>query len=1017
MGAVLRWMSELLAVLAILGAAFHVRAQEPVDFEQLQHDGWRVRDGAPSQTWVMAQTADGLLWLGGAFGLVRFDGVQFDEFESVTGEVLPRLGVFTMVASRDGGLWVAHSRRGLSRIKDGRVTSISDAGLDQAAIYWLRDGLDGSFWGANSDALFRFDGQRWSRVDGAVPGGITDLTDMAVDARGWVWLCEGGRLLYLPRHELQFKVSGESCRGYNALVVIQGNVWIFESERLRPAPDVDAQEPAAPSAPLPQSRLLMSDRAGFIWTVDCRSGVCRRDIGGLPADRSPRTTGTPQVRDSRQGLTADHATALMEDREGNVWVATKSGLDRFRKGAIIPVAVATSGLHYGLTTDGAGGVLATVSSLGDPVLYSVSPKPRILPRPESMGVITALLSDRQGRQWIGSETNIWKREGGVISKLPSVGARRDRVIRQILQRGDEIWANVEGLGVFRLVGDAWRPVSLPGLPMPVLTAWIAVGPGSDLWVAGQDNRAWHVVDGQTRELGRTDGIDIGDAQYIYAGRSQVVLVGERGVLAWNGTSFRRLASDRKELFWGVTGVVETARGELWLNGKMGLVLVTQADLAQFMANNEAELHYRLFDSYDGYPGQATFYPKPSAIETSKGRIWLSGSDGIGWVDPAQLKTNPIAPTTAVKGVAVDGTVFRPADGVIALPRGSKNLTVLFTAASLSVPERVRFRFMLSGVDSRWRLVERQRETFYANLPPGSYQFRVAAANNDGVWGEEASQQIVIEANFYQTTWFLATCVVAALLLAWGVYQSRIRQVTRLAHEKMTERVAERERIARDLHDTLLQGVEAFILRFHVSLSRVPDSHPSYQSMQENLRLADDVLAESRQRILALKSSGQPSTSLTEEIEATAGQLARDYDCAWSLEVEGRARPLRRSVQDEIELIVGEALLNAFRHSRSARVEIKVQFRMLSLAVSVSDQGEGIPARILREGREGHLGLATMRERARELGGALSISSVPGRGTTVSLVIRSFLSYAKPARGRERAGEEAGHVDDEDPRLR
>ena len=198
-----------------------------------------------------------------------------------------------------------------------------------------------------------------------------------------------------------------------------------------------------------------------------------------------------------------------------------------------------------------------------------------------------------------------------------------------------------------------------------------------------------------------------------------------------------------------------------------------------------------------------------------------------------------------------------------MPVHTRDVQVEYTANSLTVPERVRFRYKLEGLDRDWQDVGTRREALYTNLGPGRYTFRVIASNNDGVWNDTgASIDFAIAPAFYQTRWFYTLCAVACLGLLFGLYQVRMRQVAAQVRSRLEARLAERERIARELHDTLLQGIQGLIWRFQAATDRIPATEPAKELMERSLDRADQLLAESRDKVKDLRPTATAARDLT-----------------------------------------------------------------------------------------------------------------------------------------------------------
>jgi signal transduction histidine kinase len=334
-----------------------------------------------------------------------------------------------------------------------------------------------------------------------------------------------------------------------------------------------------------------------------------------------------------------------------------------------------------------------------------------------------------------------------------------------------------------------------------------------------------------------------------------------------------------------------------------------------------------------------------------------------------------------------------------LPKRTDSLQIDYAALSLSVPQRIRYRYKLEGLDRDWQDPGQRREAIYTNLDPGQYRFRVIAANDDGVWNEVgATLDFDIAPAFTQTYWFIALCALTAGTLLFVAYFLRMRNVAARIKGRLEERISERERIARELHDTLLQGVQGVILRFQAAMDRIPEHEPARQALAKALDRADDVLVEGRDRVNDLRSTAAPAVDLPTVVEQAGEEFARDYPAQFRMTVTGTPRALHPVVRDEVYAIVREALANAFRHAQASHIEVEIVYDRRELRLHVRDDGRGIDGTILAAGgRREHWGLIGMRERARQIRAHFQLWSRPGAGAEIELRIPAVLAYRTRAR--------------------
>jgi signal transduction histidine kinase len=413
----------------------------------------------------------------------------------------------------------------------------------------------------------------------------------------------------------------------------------------------------------------------------------------------------------------------------------------------------------------------------------------------------------------------------------------------------------------------------------------------------------------------------------------------------------------------------------------------------------------VFGASDGVALRATpaLY-RPQVAKTADGKLWFLPGDGVSVLDPRHLSINTLPPSVHIEHVTADRKTYDAASG-LRLPPLARDLEIDYTALSLVAPEKNRFRVKLEGRDPDWQDVGNRRQAFYADLSPRTYRFRVTAANNSGVWNEAgAFLDFSIAPAYYQTTWFRAASVVTVLALFWALYQFRLRQIAHDFNMRLDERVNERTRIARELHDTLLQSFQGLMLRFQSARDLLP-SHPAkaVEALDGALDRADQAIVEGRDAIQNLRSS----TTVVNELAQAMTALAEDFaqgpngersSVTFRASVEGTPRDLHPILRDDVYRIAREALRNAYRHAQASHIEAEVTYGVREVRLRIRDDGKGIDPQHLNAGRARHWGLTNMRERAQQIGSELNLWSEVGAGTEVELRIPGSVAYG-PSRRR------------------
>jgi signal transduction histidine kinase len=464
---------------------------------------------------------------------------------------------------------------------------------------------------------------------------------------------------------------------------------------------------------------------------------------------------------------------------------------------------------------------------------------------------------------------------------------------------------------------------------------------------------------------------------------------------------------------------------LWLYTACGLVRIARGDVDAWSAAADKErdpkrtVQTTVFDASDGVrilAGAGHFAGQ--VAKSMDGKLWFLPSDGASFVDPRRLPFNGLPPPVHIEQIIADRQTYEASAAAKGLPPLIRDLEIDYTALSLAAPEKVRFRYLLEGYDREWQDAGNRRQAFYTNLPPRNYRFRVVACNNSGVWNEAgASLDFSIAPAYYQSTWFRMSCMAAVLALLGALYWLRLQYVTRQFNIRLEERVGERTRIARDLHDTLLQSFQGVLLRFHALAFKLPERSEFRLDLESVINQAREAITEGRDAIQGLRSSTVISNDLARSIstlgEELAGEQADGSRPYFRVQVKGKVKDLPPLVRDEVYRTAAEAMRNAFRHAGAGRIEVDIDYDKRQFGLRVRDDGKGIDSQVLGEGgRSGHHGLPGMHERATLVGGKLAVWSERDCGTEIELTIPAMLAYTKTPASLDRTFEEKRLIKDE-----
>ncbi|TXF99057.1 sensor histidine kinase [Massilia arenae] len=886
---------------------------------------------------------------------------------------------------------------GLYLIKDGRVRVFDERhNLPIGQVPRVAAGADGRLWLASGRGLHVLepDGEKWRSVEVEMNIPKT-VFDVEVDPEGTVWGQSASFLYAMRRGESRFTPVGSQDLPGSLLLGPGGVVWNFDPNR----PGVRRLTPGPTSVyvenllkRLHYVRNPYIDRQGNFWFPH-KTGVLRI---ALDVDARPHAQGfTP-----RQGLSGRDARLVFEDREGNIWLVTESGLDQFRRGRMREIALPAYGGEARPLAAGPDGALWIDHSF----LLDVNTIPEhFAPERNVNTVVHQIYRDPGATVWYGTHSRLWRLDGLKRIQVP-LPPEVERLVQQPIyamakDADGGLWISLGPRGPWRMkTGSGPRTAASrrcrcirPRISWPAPTANIVAGPDRRLWFGSVGNGLAILRDGKVDKIGAEQGIDVGTVLAILPDARGAWLGGDEGLAYFDGKRAVRIQGEGGEQFQGGTGLVLAADGGLWVNGSGGLAFIAAADLRRALADPAYRVRFLQYDENDGLMGApAPMYPIPSMVQTPLGDLVISTTGGVFNFNPLRSVSNRVVPPVHVTGVSI-GRDSYPLGATVTLPAAPENVRIDYTALSLSLPRRVRFQYILEGVDSAWQDAGNRRSAFYTPLAPGAYTFRVKAANDDGVWNEEGARvRIEIPPTMAQTWAFKLACALAFILAAYGLHRLRLRMAIRRLSRMFDARVIERERIARDLHDTLLQSVQGLIMHFRRIAMRTPDDAPTRPLMQEALALATEVLEEGRDKVGGLRTA-QEGADLAAMLDAHGRRLSAQHGVAFALEGEGAPRRLRAPVLDEVLAIGREAVRNAFLHAEANRIAVALRYGEREFELGVSDDGIGIDE-AGRAGRAGHWGMPGMRERAAELGASLDLDSAPGKGCVWRLRLPARLAY-------------------------
>ena len=996
---------------------------------QYLRDFWGTEKGFPvGSVSTIAQTADGYLWIGTDKGLVRFDGLNFRRFEQAGPGSFAIGPVRALLEDAHGSLWILVQDTKLFRYHDGTFELIRGEAENGTTAMAL--GTSGQvLLSSAAMGVLTYDGKqfvpalpaprsadsrnaahreipdersaRFSWSYGNMPdrlaSGTSVVVSVAATADGKIWLgTENQGLFYLREGRVYAPENGLPNAKINCLVPLENSeLWIGTSKGVLRWNGTALTRAGVPAS-LQHAEVfsMIRDRDSIIWLGTSR-GLLRFDATGVSAFTGE--VPTP----------AGRATALFEDREGNLWVGRPWGIERIRRGAF------TSYSGGGLRSESTGPVY-------------VDPEGRTWFAPirgglhwlqgEKNGSMPIHGVDRDvaysiagsGRElWIG-----WQRSGlthlvyargtpTMQTYTEADGLAQNSVYVVYQSRDGTVWAGTLSGGVSRFDGRRFvNYTTATGLASDTVTSILETHDGT-LWF-GTANGLNSLSNGQWRTYTAKDGLPSEDVNCLFEDTSGTLWMGTSDGLAFSSSGHVQTPRNLPALLHGrIFGMAEDKFGWFWIATAEHVLRVQRDKIA---TGTLAASDLREFGAEEGLRSTEGVKRSRSVILDPSGRVWFSLSRGLAVVDPSRVTGTSAPAIPQIEALSADGSPISLQDPVH-IPPSPKRITFMYTGLSLAVPERVRFRYFLEGYDRGWSEPVATREAIYTNLGAGSYRFRVLARNGEGQWnGSDSALRFVIEPLFWETWWFRATCVALILLLAWCAHRYRLYQFTRQFNMRLEERVSERTRIARDLHDTLLQSFQGLLLRFQAVSNLLPPQEAK-QRLDDAIDQAAQAITEGREAVQGLRSSTTAPNDLALALRALGQELAssevNENSPEFHVQVEGAPRGLHAILRDEVYRIAGEALRNAFRHARARRIELEIHYDERQLRLRIRDDGKGMESQVVDgAGRPGHWGLRGMRERAKVIGGNLELWSSVESGTEIELTIPAAAAYAaSPPRRR------------------
>ncbi len=965
------WLTAGVLALAIVLPAFALDPNHALS--EYGRQVWLSENGLPQNTvQALTQTPDGYLWIGTQEGLARFDGVKFEIFDKQNTPQLNSNDIRTLLVDGSGTLWIATSSGLIRRWPGGEFESVAS---DQSWGNYLGPITEDRFGNVlfvNSRSLVSCQGGKC---------GLNEMSEVLANSIKNLFVRADGSLLMVTSDGLKLRRDGaltewtaEGLNGANVTAVAEDQnrtLWFGTSEGVSEVRDGKAILYSVHEG-LPNGRItcLHVDREGAVW-IGTSNGVARLRNGQI------------ETLTTANGLSSNLVLSIFEDRESSVWVGTEAGGLNLLKNRKFTTLTSKDGLASDLVKsiyqDRQGGVW--VGTNGGGLTWLKEGKTTTFTTRDGLAsdVVLSLAGDDAGDLWIGTPDGLNLFKGGKFKTLTVADGLSNDLVRSVYvdKRGD-LWVGTRaGLNRFR-DNQFTIYTTKEGLANDFIGALFEDSKGN-LWVGTLGGLSKYAGD-TFRTFTTNDGLSSNTVTCLFEDRDGDLWIGT------NGGGLNRLHDSKFVSFTSHDGlpddviyrILEDREGRLWCSSNKGVFRLDKKELNAFTAKQIGTLNPNLYGTPDGMlTRECSGGGHPAAWKMNDGKLWFATIKGVAAVDADHLAVNSIPPPVVIEQVRVDEQVV-PLNGSMKVAAGSTRFDIHYTAPSFIAPENVHFKYKLEGFDPDWIDGGNRRVAYYTNLRPGNYKFRVKAANSDGVWNEQGGAfSFYLEPRFYQTYSFYALVLLSLGATGWQLYRLRVRTIS----SQFAAVLAERNRIAREIHDNLAQDILGISVQLELVARLMPTASENAKPHLDWARiLVRNSMAEARRYVWDLRSQELEHKDLPTALNDTARRLTRDTGIHALVQVSGTFRPVPASIENNLLRIAQEAINNSVKHSCAQRIMIDLHFETDALQLRVRDDGHGFD--MAGQNRDGRFGLVGMRERAQEIEGELQIQSDVESGTQV-----------------------------------